>query len=223
MSDTIVELVDVKKYYHRGNETVRAIDGIDLSIRKKDFISIVGPSGSGKTTLLNLMGCMDNPSNGTIKINNENVSNFKQEELTKIRRNVVGFVFQQFFLIPTLTVSENIQIPGLFANNPDRIKKAEELLDMVGLTDRINHLPSELSGGEMQRVAIARSLINSPQLVLADEPTGNLDTENSRTILNTFQDLNKKGITIIMVTHNLDLAKSCKKIIKLENGKIINE
>lgn len=215
-----VELKDVTKYYERGKEIVRAIDGITLSVKKGDFLAIVGPSGSGKTTLLNIIGCVDNPTSGTVKINGQDVTKEKENRLAKIRRETIGFVFQQFFLIPTLTAEENVQIPGLFARNKNRVERAKELLSLVGLEKRRDHLPAQLSGGEMQRVAIARALINSPSILLADEPTGNLDSKNAEMIFKIFEELNKNGLTIIVATHNMELAKICQRIILLEDGKI---
>jgi putative ABC transport system ATP-binding protein len=219
-NQTIIELKDITKLYKRGDEEVHAIDGVSLSVKQGDFLSVVGPSGSGKTTLLNIIGCVDNPTSGTVKINGQDVTRDKETRLTKIRRDTIGFVFQQFFLIPTLTAGENVQIPGLFAKNTERVKRTEELLNLVGLKKRKNHRPAHLSGGEMQRVAIARALINSPQVLLADEPTGNLDSKNAELIFKTFEELNKDGLTVIVVTHNIELAKICRKVILLEDGRI---
>ncbi len=218
----ILELNNVEKVYKRGREDIHAIAGIDLNVSKGDFLSIVGPSGSGKTTLLNLVGCIDKPTSGRVTLQDHDVSNMKESALTKIRREAIGFIFQQFFLIPTLTACENVQIPGLFVNNTQRQQKSEELLELVGLGNRKDHLPSELSGGEMQRVAIARALINSPSLLVADEPTGNLDTKNANAIFKIIKELNIKGLTVIVVTHNMDLAKEASKIVLLEDGKIKN-
>lgn len=217
----IVELEDVSKIYKVGSENVYALDRINLSIDKGEFLSIVGPSGSGKTTMLNIIGCMDVPSSGKIFIEGKDLSNANEKTRTSFRRKTIGFVFQQFFLIPTLTVLENVQLPSLFYGKKYNIEiRAKELLDLVGLNKRYNHLPSQLSGGEMQRVAIARALINSPSILLADEPTGNLDTKNAAIIMDIFQQLNRDGLTIIMVTHNLELAKKTNRCIKLEDGKI---
>lgn len=217
----IVELEDVSKIYKVGSENVYALDGINLLVEKGEFLSIVGPSGSGKTTMLNIIGCMDVPSSGKIFIEGKDLSNANEKTRTSFRRKTIGFVFQQFFLIPTLTVLENVQLPSLFYGKKYNIEiRAKELLDLVGLNKRYNHLPSQLSGGEMQRVAIARALINSPSILLADEPTGNLDTKNAVIIMDIFQQLNRDGLTIIMVTHNLELAKKTNRCIKLEDGKI---
>jgi len=222
MSDytNIIELIHVVKIYKRGREEVHAIAGVNLKVKRGDFLSIVGPSGSGKTTLLNVIGCIDKPTHGQVIVQGQDVAKMKEADLGRIRRQTVGFIFQQFFLIPTLTACENVQIPGLFVNNPKRQKRSEELLDLVGLSHRKYHLPSQLSGGEMQRVAIARALINSPSLLVADEPTGNLDSKNAHTIFGIIKELHKNGLTVIVVTHNMDLAKEANNVILLEDGKI---
>lgn len=219
MNDAIVKLEEAVKIYKRGGEEIRALNGINLEIEKGDFLAIVGPSGSGKTTLLNIIGCVDRLTSGRILINGKDVTNEKNT-LTEIRRHLVGFVFQQFFLIPTLTALENIQIPGLFSRNPKRKKRAEELLKLLGLEDKFHHRPAQLSGGEMQRVAIARSLINQPVILLADEPTGNLDSKTAAGVFEIFNQLNRDGLTIIVVTHNLEMAKTCGRVVCLEDGKI---
>jgi len=218
-SSKIIELKNITKMYKRGSENINALNDIDLSVERGEFVSIVGASGSGKTTLMNIIGCIDNPTKGSVKINNHDVSSMNQKGLTNIRRDTLGFVFQQFFLIPTLSACENVQVPGLFANNLEREERAKELLGLVGLSDRINHLPSQMSGGEMQRTAIARALINSPEILLADEPTGNLDSQNAEIIFDTFKKLNKDGLTIIVVTHSKELAQTADRIISIKDGK----
>lgn len=218
--NNIIEISNLTKRYKRGSEDIHALDDISLTIKSGEFISITGASGSGKTTLMNIIGCIDNPTEGSIKIENTDVSNMSQNELTRVRRDTLGFVFQQFYLIPTLTASENVQLPGLFAENVQREKRAEELLQLVGLGDRTDHLPSQMSGGEMQRVAIARALINSPKILLADEPTGNLDSKNAEIIFDTFKQLNQDGLTIIVVTHSTELAQSAKRMVSIKDGKI---
>jgi putative ABC transport system ATP-binding protein len=223
MSNSIIELTKLSKKYTRGSEEIHALDAINLTVEEGEFISITGASGSGKTTLMNVIGCIDNPTEGSIKIEKSEVSNMPQKELTNIRRDTLGFVFQQFYLIPTLTASENVQLPGLFANNEQREQRAKELLELVGLGDRTEHLPSQMSGGEMQRVAIARALINSPKILLADEPTGNLDSKNAEIIFDTFKRLNKDGLTIVVVTHSSELAKTAEKMIVMKDGKINDE
>jgi ABC-type lipoprotein export system ATPase subunit len=217
----MIELKNVSKMYQRGVEKVHAVEDISLSIDQGEFISFAGASGSGKTTLLNMMGCVDRPTSGSIKLDGVETGSLKDNELTKIRSSQIGFVFQQFFLLPTLTALENVELPVLFGKKQNFKKKSEDLLALVGLKDRKNHLPSQLSGGEMQRVAIARALINSPNVLLADEPTGNLDSHNAQIILGLLKKLNQQGITIVVVTHNLELAKSAKRILSLKDGQIV--
>jgi putative ABC transport system ATP-binding protein len=218
----IIELNNVAKLYKRGTEKVHAVDGINLSVEEGEFSSLIGPSGSGKTTLLNLIGCVDKPTSGSIRLANTEITRLKEKELTRIRRTTIGFVFQQFFLLPTLTALENVELPSLFGgkHRNSRNAKAMQLLELVGLRNRQDHLPSQLSGGEMQRVAIARSLINEPKIILADEPTGNLDSQNAQVIIDTFKKLNQNGLTIIVVTHNIELAQKSKRLIHLRDGRI---
>jgi len=219
----IIELNNVVKIYKRGTEKVHAVDGVSLSVDRGEFLSIVGSSGSGKTTLLNLIGCVDKPTSGSIIINAMKVEGLKDGELTKIRATTIGFVFQQFFLLPTLTARENVELPSLFNKRTNLKNWAKELLALVGLENREDHLPSQLSGGEMQRVAIARALINDPKILLADEPTGNLDSQNAKIIIEIFKKLNQKGLTVIMVTHNIELAQQATKVIHLKDGKFLNQ
>jgi putative ABC transport system ATP-binding protein len=219
----MIELNNVVKLYKRGKEVVHAIDNVSLAIDKGEFLSIVGTSGSGKTTFLNLVGCVDRPTSGSIRLDGQETSNLKDTEMTKIRAMTIGFVFQQFFLLPTLTALENVVLPCLFAKKKKQEEKAVELLEMVGLKDRVGHLPSELSGGEMQRVAIARAIINQPKILLADEPTGNLDSQNTQIILDIFKKLNQQGLTIILVTHNIDLAQQSGRMIRLKDGRVVEE
>lgn len=216
----MIKLNDVEKVYLRGSEKVRALRGITLNIMPGDFYSVTGPSGSGKTTLLHLIGCLDIPTKGTIHINGIEVGNMKETELVRLRREKIGFIFQQFYLIPGLSVIENIMLPLTFARKKPEQGKINKIVEIVGLKDRIHHKPNQLSGGEMQRTAIARALVNNPELLLADEPTGNLDTENSEKIFEIISSLNSEGLTIIMVTHNPDLAGRAKSIIRLRDGKI---
>jgi putative ABC transport system ATP-binding protein len=216
---TILQLDNVTKHYRRGSETIQAVAGVSLSVQSGDYIAVVGHSGSGKTTLMNIMGCLDRPTEGRIIINNREVQACPDNILTGIRRQTIGFVFQQFFLIPTLTALQNVQLPGMFAGR-DVSDQAAELLDLVGLGDRMDHLPNQLSGGEMQRVAVARSLINSPQILLADEPTGNLDSKNAAGIMRFFETLNRRGLTIVMVTHNPDIVTGFSRQVHIEDGRI---
>lgn len=222
----IIQVKELKKIYIRGSEHIHAVDGISLDIKKGDYISFVGPSGSGKTTLLHLLGCLDNPTDGTLSVEGKTVfsdkNSMNERELTKLRRELYGYVFQKFYLIPTLTVKENILLPFAFYKKAGADKTSERLADLLGLSHRINHLPRELSGGEMQRVAIARALINKPQILLADEPTGNLDSKRSEEIAQIFHRLNiEEGLTIILVTHNHALADSATKTVELKDGKLL--
>ncbi len=223
----IVKATDLTKVYHRGSEEIRAVDGVSLEIRKGEFVSFIGPSGSGKTTLINLIGCLDNPSSGDLQINGKDIikagKNISENELTRIRRENYGYIFQKFYLIPTLTVSENIMLPFAFFKKPDTDDNMRKLVEELGIDKRLKHLPGQLSGGEMQRVAIARALINRPNILLADEPTGNLDTKRSTEIGEILTDLNQRlGITIILVTHNPVLADIAGRIIELRDGKIFS-
>ena len=225
MSNTtnkIIELSNVAKHYLMGDSIVKALDGITADIRQGEFVVIVGPSGSGKSTMMHMIGALDLPTSGKIFLDNQNIESFSESELAQIRGKKIGFVFQTFNLINTLTALENVTIPLIFQgiDKVERTKRAEDILEMVNLSHRKDHLPSELSGGERQRVAIARALANDPDVILADEPTGNLDSKTGKAIMKIFQDLNKKGKTIIFVTHDLDLTKYATKVIKIRDGKI---
>jgi putative ABC transport system ATP-binding protein len=223
---SIIQAIDLKKIYIRGSEHIPAVDGITIDISQGDYFAFVGPSGSGKTTLLHLLGCLDNPTEGVLKVADRIVydknKSMNERDLTKLRRELFGYVFQKFYLIPTLTVKENIMLPFAFYQKEEADKDATRLADMLGISHRINHLPKELSGGEMQRVAVARALINKPQILLADEPTGNLDSKRSEEISGIFQRLNKdEGITIILVTHNNAMAETAGKMVHLIDGKLV--
>jgi ABC-type lipoprotein export system ATPase subunit len=219
MEEAIV-ISKVAKKYVRGSETIHALRDIDISIRQGDFVAIVGPSGSGKTTLLNLLGCLDRPSRGTITINGLNVSDLPEGKMVKVRRENIGFIFQSFFLLPTLNVRENIALPLMFSRRKDVNGKIDEILNIIGLENRSTHLPHQLSGGEMQRVAIGRALINEPKIILADEPTGNLDSATAQKIFDLLESLHKQGLTLIVVTHNMELADLAHRVIKLKDGGI---
>jgi putative ABC transport system ATP-binding protein len=220
-NEAVLSAVALTKIYQRGREQVRALDGVTFKIQKGEFVAITGPSGAGKSTLLNIVGCMDAPTSGTIELGGKPVQNLTEQERTLLRRKEIGFVFQHFGLLPTLTVAENVALPGLFAHSPtDSI--VSELLKKVGLEHRQDHRPSELSGGEMQRVAIARALANRPILLLADEPTGNLDVKTGESVISLFQKLNQEGLTILVVTHNLILAQAAQRQIQLVDGRIGN-
>ena len=219
----IIQLKNAAKYYEMGESLVKALDGISIDVNKGDFIAIMGPSGSGKSTAMNLFGSLDLPTRGTIYLDKEDISGFEESELAQLRGKKIGFIFQGFNLINNLTTKENIMLPMLFKNIPleEREEKAEELLSMVDLADRMDHYPNELSGGQQQRVAIARALANDPDVILADEPTGNLDTKTGCKVMDFLQDLNKKGKTIIMVTHELELAeKYARTIFRIKDGKL---
>ena len=213
---SLLQLKDVGMLY---GGRVPALQGINLTVDKGDWLAIMGPSGSGKTTLMNIIGCMDNHTSGEVILDGINLNNASKEELTQIRRDKVGMVFQQFHLIPYLTAVENIMVAQFYHSIPDR-KEAMEALDRVGLADRAEHLPRELSGGEQQRVCIARALINYPVLILADEPTGNLDEKNERLVMDIFRQLNKEGHTIITVTHSGLVGAAAKRIIIINHGHI---
>ncbi len=222
----IVRLEGVQKIYQLGKVEVPALREIDLEIRKSERLAISGPSGCGKSTLLNLIGCLDRPTKGKVFIDEKDISRFNDNELAKIRRKKVGFVFQFFYLIPTLTALRNIMLPMIFAGTPalEQEKKSKQLLKMVGLEKRMHHRPSELSGGERQRTAIARAMVNSPEIILADEPTGNLDSKSGKEIMDILLKLNKeRGVTLVIVTHDPYIAKSAQRIIYLKDGKIIKE
>jgi len=217
----IVEAKGLAKVYRRGREEISALKGVDFIVNQGEFVSIIGPSGSGKTALLNVLGCLDTPTRGSLRLNGVETSGLKERDLVRLRRENVGFVFQQFYLMPTLTARENIELPLLFSKKAENKSRVDDILEMVGLGDRGDHLPGQLSGGEMQRVAIGRALINDPKMVLADEPTGNLDSVTSQMIFKLFSELNRQGMTIVIVTHNLDLARQAQKMYTLRDGRIV--
>lgn len=218
----IIKLDKVHKNYEMGEETVRAACDINLTINKGDFVAITGPSGSGKSTMMNLVGALDLASEGEIYLDKIDIEHLEESDLAQIRGKKIGFIFQTFNLIPTLNAVDNVALPMLFqgVDRDDREERARMLLEKVGLGHRLTHLPNELSGGERQRVAIARALANDPEIILADEPTGNLDSKTGQEILEMFEKLNKEGKTIIMVTHDKELAKRARKIVKIKDGRI---
>lgn len=221
----IIRLKGLSKHYPMPHGTVHAIRNINLEISSSEFIAIMGPSGSGKSTLLHLLGCLDTPSEGSYLLNNQNISHLNDTELALIRSSQIGFVFQSFNLIPQLNVYENVEVPFLYQQIPAK-KKEEKILqsiERVGLKQRMFHLPSQLSGGETQRVAIARALAIEPLLILADEPTGNLDSETGKTILKLFQELNCQGATIILITHDEQVGAYCQRILRMRDGCLISE
>ncbi len=220
MSDVILETRNVKKSYRMGHVTVQALKGVDVTLRGGEFVSIIGPSGSGKSTLLNLLGCLDRPTEGAILLDGTDVSKMNERQLTDVRCRKIGFVFQKFYLLPFLTARENVELQARLAGIKDSRSKAEDALRQVGLEGRGKHLPAELSGGEQQRVAIARALVKFPKILLADEPTGNLDTATGNEVVETLKKLNGQGLTILMVTHNPELAARTDRTIRVKDGLI---
>ncbi|MCS7238418.1 MAG: ABC transporter ATP-binding protein [Thermoguttaceae bacterium] len=217
-----VSVRDLVKHYHLGSEVVQALRGITFDVEEGEYVAIMGPSGSGKSTLLNLLGCLDRPTSGTILLGGQDVSKLSDDELSEIRARKIGFIFQSYNLIPQLTVLENIEVPLFYQGriSPAARRRCRELAEMVGLKDRLRHRPTQLSGGQQQRVAIARSLVNDPVYILADEPTGNLDSATAEEILELLENLNRMGKTVIMVTHEPDVAARCRRVIRLRDGRI---
>ena len=219
---TVISINNISKVYE-GPPPVKALDGVSLNVKEGDLVAIVGQSGSGKSTLLNMIGLLDSVSGGSIEIEGKDISDLTDNELSKFRGEKIGFIFQSFFLLPGLTAQENVAEGLLYQgiSRSERLEKAGEVLEQVGLGDRLSHLPKELSGGQQQRVAIARALVQDPAFVLADEPTGNLDKESGKNILNILKELNDQGKTVIMITHNQEHANMFKKVIELVDGKIV--
>ena len=218
----MIQVKDVHKSYDLGETFVHALRGVSFSIEEGEFVSIMGPSGSGKSTLMNIVGCLDTPSEGTYLLKDRNVGNLDEEQLAGIRNKEIGFVFQKFQLLPRSSALENVALPLKYASvkQSERLIRAEEVLDKVGLTNRLTHKPTELSGGEQQRVAIARALVNSPSILFADEPTGNLDSKTGDQVLEIFKDLNKRGQTIVVITHEREVAKQSQRTITIKDGEI---
>ncbi|WP_064615507.1 ABC transporter ATP-binding protein [Streptobacillus moniliformis] len=219
----MIKIKDVTKVYQNGKLSLEVLKGLNLSVSEGEYVALMGPSGSGKSTFLNILGCLDNLTTGTYVLNGIDVSSMNETELSIVRNENIGFVFQAYNLLPKLTALENVELPAMYkgTDKKTRIEKAKKALEMVGLGDRINHRPVEMSGGQKQRVAIARALINDPKIIFADEPTGNLDSKSGEEILKIFKELNDNGVTIIMVTHEEDVAQHTKRIIRLRDG-IIN-
>ena len=212
----------MSKIYEMGENKVYALDHINLNIKKHEFVSIIGPSGSGKSTLMNMLGCLDVPTEGTYILDGKLISKLSDNELADIRNKKIGFVFQGFNLLTKLTAIENVELPLIYQNvsTKERRERAKKALESVGLLERINHTPNELSGGQQQRVAIARALITNPPLILADEPTGNLDSKSGKEVMEIFKNLNEQGNTIVLITHDNDVAKQAKRIIRIQDGKL---
>ena len=218
----IIEIKHIKKEYIMGEQLIAALKDVSLSIEKNEYVALMGPSGSGKSTLMNILGCLDSPTSGSYRLNNTEVSSMTDDQLAHVRNKEIGFVFQTFNLLPRLTSLENVALPLVYAgwSSKDRKLRAEEVMSMVGLKDRMDHKPNELSGGQRQRVAIARALINNPSIILADEPTGNLDTKTSYDIMDIFAQINSKGNTVILVTHEEDIARHARRVMRLRDGLI---
>ena len=222
MSDNVIEIRNIIRDFKLGQETVHVLKGIDLDIKKGEYVAIMGPSGSGKSTLMNLLGCLDTPTAGTYILNGKDVSQMSDDELAEIRNTEIGFVFQTFNLLPRTTALENVALPMIYAGASKKVRseRASEVLTDVGLADRMDHKPNQLSGGQRQRVAVGRALVNKPSIILADEPTGNLDSKTSLEIMELFDEIHAKGNTVIMVTHEEDIAAHAKRVIRLIDGMV---
>ena len=220
----LIKTEDIIKIYKMGKVDVWALRGVSIEVEEQEFVAVMGPSGSGKSTLMHILGCLDKPTKGRYFLDGIEISTLSEDELAEIRKNKVGFVFQTFNLLPRLRAWENVALPLIYKgfSEKEQRKKAYEMLDVVGLLDRKNHRPTELSGGEAQRVAIARALVNNPRIILADEPTGNLDSKTGKEIMKIFKELNKQKRTIIVVTHDPEIAKNAERIVKIRDGEIVS-
>ena len=225
MDKQIIKIENIRKIYKVGNQEVRALDGVDININKNEYVAIMGPSGSGKSTLMNILGCLDTPTSGLYVLNGTDVSKMKDSELAVVRNKEIGFIFQSFNLLPRYTALDNVALPLIYSgeSRKQRDIKATDALTKVELSDRMHHKPNELSGGQRQRVAVARALINDPSIILADEPTGNLDSSSSKEIMELFRQLNSEGKTVIIVTHERDIAEYTDRIITFKDGEIIKD
>ena len=222
MPDKIIEIKGLKREFAVGSEIVKALKGVDVSVMKNEYLAMMGPSGSGKSTLMNLLGCLDTPTAGAYSLNGTDVSSLKDDDLAEIRNKEIGFIFQTFNLLPRLTALENVSLPLVYAgyNSEDRKIKAQDVLEKVGLGDRMDHRPNQLSGGQRQRVAVARALVNDPSIILADEPTGNLDSKTSLDIMRLFEEIHEMGNTLIVVTHEEEVASHAHRILRLRDGMV---
>ncbi len=220
MAEPLITVEGITKIYQVGEQEVRALDGVDLTIERGEYVALMGPSGSGKSTLMNVLGCLDTPTDGSYVLNGKAVDSLTEDELAEIRNKEIGFVFQTFNLLPRYSSLENVALPMIYGGftKAERDARGKEVLTQVGLGDRMNHNPNELSGGQRQRVAVARALVNRPSIILADEPTGNLDTKTSHEIMKLFEEIHEQGNTIILVTHEEDIAKHTKRIVRLRDG-----
>lgn len=218
----VIKIRNITRDFPLGNEIVKVLKGIDLDIERGEYVALMGPSGSGKSTLMNLLGCLDTPTSGSYELNGTDVSNLSDDELAEIRNKEIGFVFQTFNLLPRTTALENVALPMIYAgaSKSDRTERAKQVLADVGLADRMDHRPNQLSGGQRQRVAVGRALVNRPSIILADEPTGNLDSKTSEEIMKLFADIHKAGNTVILVTHEEEIAKNAHRIIRLRDGMV---
>lgn len=222
MNEEVILIKNISKKYAMGEQIIAALKDVSLTIKRNEYVALMGPSGSGKSTLMNILGCLDTPTSGSYILNGKEVSQMTDDELAHIRNKEIGFVFQTFNLLPRLSSLENVALPLIYAglSKAERIEKSEYVMELVGLKDRMDHKPNQLSGGQRQRVAIARALVNNPSIILADEPTGNLDTKTSYEIMNIFEEINNKGNTVILVTHEEDIALYAKRIMRLRDGLI---